>query len=744
MKMKSHNGKSKGKHIKSNKNHKNNKLQNRVSKNYETSKVNKQVQRDKTICDNITSTEISRVFNEYKNKTDKSNELLIKNCILIYPNQLINIHKLRKIILPQTYVILYEDPFFFNKQVNNNKYLFHKLSFNYYYKKLEKIYRSTVKYITSDVNIATELVKYKTIYTYYQPELHLVHRLFKICYNNNIKIVSIDSPSYLVNNVVISKLVNDSYINSYKNITYSELVKFITDEYDLPDYDLITKRLNIDEPIKEIDYKISESIKYNDKISSNIIVDSNLIDLHKVVKIKYSTVDDKHIREIYNNQSIEYDNKFYLPFTHTHAIDMFKKFLYNYLIKEEVSVTKFFNKKTINEDIDKVKLTKNHLYESFIYMIKFSLDNCLLLPEYIINKTIRVYNARAYEFKNKTLILFNIIKFIKLIICEREYINTKNEYRFINFYDKFNSSERDIRFDRLDIEYSIYIELIEYTYNITFNNKEIIYKDKSIDIYNSIINNLNNSGFITDSNLLLCTSYLSLQSANKQTIVKLLSKSITFSVLQDKWIFSNNYLLDNKQIIDQLSYRYMVNKIKYNSNIFIKYITNKPFIIGELNKYKLVMSFDQLINNYICFIDVSNNELQDNSLINNSLLNDNHKIDYNNFSNIKYNNLITIKNKNDYKIENNINTKDNKIDECNSISNHNFDTLTITINKTNNMNNFLLIWFILYYEFIRNNVNDTYMNKYSLQNFLKYNKLKFTTKSTMIKLANNTKFLLSY
>jgi hypothetical protein len=705
MKLKSH----KNKHIKSNKLHKhhkshkindnkNNKIINKVNDKLidndssNRNKINEINVRNKFIetnnllnnisYNNISSSEISRVFNNYKTKNDKTNESLIKACILIYPNQLVNIHKLRKIILPQTCIILYEDPFFFNKQVNNNKLLFHKLSFNYYYKKLEKIYKPIIKYIDSETNITSELLRYKTIYTYYQPELQVTNRLFKLCFNNKIKLVTIDSPSYLMNNVIINNLIDSNYINSYKNITYNEVIKFITDEYDLPDYDLLINYLNYDEnKIDEVKYSIIEDIKHKDTLISDINIDNSLIDLHRNVRIKYSSIDDKHIRELYTKNNIQFDSKFYLPFTHTHAIDIFKKFLYNYLIKDEVTITKYINNRNIlYEDINKINLCKLHLYESFIFIMRFSLDNCLILPDYIINKTMRVYNARSHEIKNKSLVLLNIIKFVKLLICEREFINTKNEYKFINFYDKFYSNDKDIIYNKIDTEYNIFIEIIEHIYNISINNREILKDDRGLTLYNDIVNILINTGFITDSNLLFCISYITIKSNNKQSIVNLLSKSINFSVLHDKWIFSNNFLHSNKHMIDHSTNKYNLHKYKYNNlHDFSKYINNKPYSIGELNKYKLIMSFDQLISRYSSFIKyINNNEIE------------------------------------------------------------------IILTKNNNIYNFLLTWFILYYEFIRNNINDTYMNTYSVNNFNRYNKLKFSTKSNMIKLANNTKFVLSY
>ena len=110
---------------------------------------------------------------------------------------------------------------------------------------------------------------------------------------------------------------------------------------------------------------------------------------------------------------------------------------------------------------------------------------------------------------------------------------------------------------------------------------------------------------------------------------------------------------------------------------------NKLFNNNDINNYRLVLSFDQIFNEYYSYIII-----------------------------------------NDEKI-------DNKV-------------LSIKLSETININNNIIIWYILYYDFIRNNINKTHINEYSNINYSKYVKLKFSTKKNMIENAKYIKFILSH
>jgi hypothetical protein len=572
---------------------------------------------------NVSSKDVSQfIHNKSKNKShiDYSNttnnihicnvnqQINYTNAFIIYPNQLVPIKKLKKVIIPGTFILLYEEPYFINPLLNNNKILFYLTSFKLYYNSLLTKFNNMIKYIPYTESLNNELTKYKNVYTYYQPEIKVISKLYKILYNNDIRMIIIPSPIFMVNYSTITNLVYHKVFHNINSISFDKFNDFICDEYDLPNKLLIDKYTKIDENISEnINENISENVRECDKEQQQEIIkeqhkqehvkeklkkqdkyNSNILNISETIYTDFNSNLENIITDLlsihYNyeiNQSINYlkikdnnfkINTFMLPINRKMAKIILHNFLYNVLFSKHNNIH------------------KHNLYESYIFIIEICLNSGLLLPHLIITKTINIFNVKYNITKNKQL-LYNVSMFFYDIIIKREYYNFLTEKHSVNIYNKLNdtSIEEDVTFYNLDNTYNTYIDFIDLV-NSKLSPKLNIPYDNTMIYYNTIKNFVNN-GFISKTNLYICLSYLTILEIPQEVILSFVHKLCTYVSWGCEWVIVNNIY---HNLLQKLN-KFYVNTPKFhnvNNNILniSKLCYIKPCLLGSLNIHRKILT----------------------------------------------------------------------------------------------------------------------------------------------------------
>lgn len=296
------------------------------------------------------------------------------NYLLILPNQLFEIKHINKI--KPNKIIIIEDSLYFKdskriKNFNKLKLVLHRASMKYYYDYLKKN-----KYDVSYVNYTN---KYKSLknkkVTVFDPVDHmLVERLKKQIKNLTI----LETPLFLLTNDQINGYKEKKKSKNYFHSSFYQWqlktldIPYISKSYDTQNRNPLKKTIKI--PNKQ------ESINDN---SSKYVKEA----------IKYV---NKNFKNNYGNT----DN-FYFPITHKTAI----KWL-NYFLKNKLA-----NFGTYQDAICKDQPFMFHSLLSALINIG------LLTPKYVLDKTIKFYEANKKKVK-----INNFEGFIRQLIGWREYM----------------------------------------------------------------------------------------------------------------------------------------------------------------------------------------------------------------------------------------------------------------------------------------------------------------------------------